>query len=461
MKIKLTVILLLLGISCLESQPWYWSISQLFYPRVGLSATVLDDSIFYSGGKGYGTFENLVEVYDLGDPSWSMIGLQSTPRWQTSAVSCNGKVFFAGGNNYPGSSSYKDVDVYDNDSKEWTVEYLSEPRSLIGTVAHMNKVFFAGGLHYGAGIFYDVVDIYNTETETWDTSIYLTEPKCAIGATAAGGKVFFAGGATAYGVVTNVVEVYHIDDEVWTYTSLSEHRAYVAAVAYENMVYFAGGTTCDEGSNVCDEGSNVVDIYNVEDPQWESPQTLSFPRVVRALKVKNALVFSGECDYIDENGVYWNANGVINIYYPEENVWDFSVPDLSPDRIWYACAAYDDRAYYAGGRTSATEFTDIINILKNDYQTGFHESKFTGLKIQVSPNPFYSNIHIDFYLQQPGEVHISIYDNSGKQVGIVVNEYQYKGNQQVMFNSEKLKPGIYFCALKTSMGIQTTKMIKL
>ncbi len=455
MKTKLTVILLLLWISCLEAQPWSWSTNNLSYAREGLSAAVLNDNIYYSGGRIYnwGAFSNITDIYNVTTNVWSTIELESTPRWFTSAVSCNGKVFIAGGNNYPDNDSYSDVDIYDSTTNAWTVESLSVPRNLMGTVAHMNKVFFAGGLHSGGGVFYDVVDIYNTETETWDT-IYLTVPKCAIGATAAGGKVFFAGGGTDYGVMTDVVEIYDIETSSWLDDIyLSEARSFIAAVAYGNMVYFAGGTAGGEGSD-------VVDVYNVEDAQWEPPQTLSFPRVVRALKVKDALVFSGECEYIS-NGQYVNANGMIDIYYPDDDVWDSLVPDLSPARIWYACAAYENKAYYAGGLTYGSEIMDTINILKYDYEIGFQETKFSGLEIQVFPNPFSSTIQIDFSLQRSSEVKLSIYDNYGKQVGIVVNEYLQQGNQQVMFNSEKLEPGIYLCVLKTNEGMQTKKIIKL
>ena len=48
-----------------------------------------------------------------------------------------------------------------------------------------------------------------------------------------------------------------------------------------------------------------------------------------------------------------------------------------------------------------------------------------------------------------------------KQVVVVVNEYQQQGNQEEIFNTEHLKPGIYFCTLKTDEEVQSAKMIKL
>jgi hypothetical protein len=43
----------------------------------------------------------------------------------------------------------------------------------------------------------------------------------------------------------------------------------------------------------------------------------------------------------------------------------------------------------------------------------------------------------------------------------LVNEVQQLGKQSVVFNTIGLKPGIYFCVLKTNEGVQSKKMIKL
>jgi len=43
----------------------------------------------------------------------------------------------------------------------------------------------------------------------------------------------------------------------------------------------------------------------------------------------------------------------------------------------------------------------------------------------------------------------------------LVNEFQQQGEQTVVFNSEGLKPGVYFCVLKTPQTIKTKKIIKL
>ncbi len=293
-----------------------------------------------------------------------MYGTLMNPKHQTdgitNAVSANGMVFFAGGNNYDPYnpwSFFSEIDVFTKETGEWTIDSLSAARQMMGTVAHGNKVFFAGGV--GLGIYYDVIDIYDTETKTWLPTEYLTIPRCLMGAVAACGKVFFAGGAMESTEVTDVVDIYDMETGEWTVEYLSVARAYIAAVAYEGLVYFAGGTYANN------TGSDVIDIYNCEDGTWEDTETLSEPRIVTAHNVYNALVFTGMFDYFNlENYGAYGANGTVDVYYPETGQWDYTVPDLNPARYYYADASYDNKIYYAGGSLGGGVKTDIINILE-------------------------------------------------------------------------------------------------
>jgi hypothetical protein len=230
---------------------------------------------------------------------------------------------------------------------------------------------------------------------------------------------------------------------------LSEGRASIAAITYGDKVYFAGGALPDNSS------SDVVDIYNVEEGTWEDPEILSSPRIVTALNIYNALVFTGHVEYIDLTGFVWpNATGVVDIYFPEAGNWGPSVPDLDPARVFYAHVAYNNRAYYAGGSQ-----TNLLSIL--DLETGFSDNIVHEKELHVYPNPFTTSIQINYNLQRSSNVEFAIYNSIGEQVEVLNKNYQQQGDQQITFNTEDLKPGVYFCALKTSNGIQTTKIIKL
>ena len=86
----------------------------------------------------------------------------------------------------------------------------------------------------------------------------------------------------------------------------------------------------------------------------------------------------------------------------------------------------------------------------------YFEDTFT-----ISPNPLKSSTLIQYTLHQNSTVTLKILDLSGRVVVIIINEFQRLGDQKVLFKGKGLKPGIYFCVLKTSEGIQTKKIIKL
>ena len=81
-------------------------------------------------------------------------------------------------------------------------------------------------------------------------------------------------------------------------------------------------------------------------------------------------------------------------------------------------------------------------------------------KIKTYPNPFSSCLTIEYELEQPGEVVLTIYDSIGQAVTTLVNEFQPQGGQQVEWNAESLLPGIYYCRLTSGNQVITQKILK-
>ncbi len=459
LKIPLVIGMLVTGLLCSKAQTWEWSESVLSYPRSGLSAAVANDTIFYSGGRidDNLNFSITVDVFDLGNGSWEIENPYGSARWQSSSVSANGFIFIAGGNNFPGNESYDDVDIYNIETGEWTLENLSEARVHLGVTAHANKVFFAGGFGYDAtsSFFYDVVDIYNTETGTWSTA-NLSSPRTLVAAAAAGNKVFFAGGADESWQVTDVVDIYDIETGEWTEETLSAPRAGIGAVAYENKVYFAGGTFSDNTS------SAAIDVYDVENSAWDEPLSLSGPRIVTALKVYDALVFTGVCDFIDFSLGFWaGENGRIDVYYPENGEMD-TVQALNPARVFYAYGAYDKKVYFAGGLANEEVF-DIINILEYTpaVPSGILEDSKYEMEFQIHPNPIQSKAQVAYHLQNSRHINITVYTNTGQAIKVLSNGFSPQGDNRLLFNAASLNPGVYYIVLKTNQSAYTKKIIKL
>ncbi len=79
----------------------------------------------------------------------------------------------------------------------------------------------------------------------------------------------------------------------------------------------------------------------------------------------------------------------------------------------------------------------------------------------ISPNPLESTTLIEYTLKNNSPVTLKILDLSGREMTTLVNEVQQQGEQKVVFNTNGLPAGIYFCVIKTNQGIQTIKLIKL
>jgi len=84
---------------------------------------------------------------------------------------------------------------------------------------------------------------------------------------------------------------------------------------------------------------------------------------------------------------------------------------------------------------------------------------------QNFPNPFNPSTVINYHIPVSGKVKLKVTDISGKEVALLVNEFQTKGDYKAEFNSDNnnisLSSGIYFYTLETAEFISTRKMILL
>mgnify|MGYP006295594939 CR=1 FL=1 len=79
----------------------------------------------------------------------------------------------------------------------------------------------------------------------------------------------------------------------------------------------------------------------------------------------------------------------------------------------------------------------------------------------IYPNPVDEVLVVRYDLPQNSLVSITIRDLSGRLISTLVNEGQQPGAQMLFYETAALKPGVYFCTLKTAEGVQTKKIIKL
>ncbi|MFO7978428.1 MAG: T9SS type A sorting domain-containing protein, partial [Bacteroidales bacterium] len=79
--------------------------------------------------------------------------------------------------------------------------------------------------------------------------------------------------------------------------------------------------------------------------------------------------------------------------------------------------------------------------------------------MQNVPNPFSGNTRIDYLLNAPGPVMITIHDQRGILVNTLVDATLESGRHSVLFHSRELPAGVYFYRMKTARQIITKRMM--
>lgn len=85
------------------------------------------------------------------------------------------------------------------------------------------------------------------------------------------------------------------------------------------------------------------------------------------------------------------------------------------------------------------------------------------IKFGSSPNPFKSKTTINYYIEKPSHVKISVYDFSGRLIKKLTDELQLSGFYSVIFNTTDIrnKGNSFLCKLETGYGSSTIKLIRL
>lgn len=81
--------------------------------------------------------------------------------------------------------------------------------------------------------------------------------------------------------------------------------------------------------------------------------------------------------------------------------------------------------------------------------------------MQNYPNPFNPTTKIDFEIPRDGNVMMTVYDNSGKLVSTIVNEFKSAGYYTVQFTPTNLSSGVYFYKLESNGFTKIMKMTLL
>ncbi len=108
---------------------------------------------------------------------------------------------------------------------------------------------------------------------------------------------------------------------------------------------------------------------------------------------------------------------------------------------------------FSGSDVIVIKYADITGITsQSQIPEGF------SLK-QNYPNPFNPNTKIEFSIAMASFVKMAVYDVTGKEVEVLVNENMNAGTFEVDFNASKLTSGVYFCKITAGAFTDVKKMI--
>ncbi|UCC79673.1 MAG: T9SS type A sorting domain-containing protein [Candidatus Zixiibacteriota bacterium] len=184
-----------------------------------------------------------------------------------------------------------------------------------------------------------------------------------------------------------------------------------------------------------------------------------------------------------------------NFHYP----WQFNFypplwfPDYSAQSLWFTADNPPDSVGHFADFTirmalDASYINDTLEIMNVNVQfsdsTGYilllYEFQISPIVIdditaidgdpgepdkiaisRVYPNPFNSSATIEFSLNRPRWVTLTVYDLLGREIGTLIDEYKQVGIHSVVFDAPTLSSGVYFLRLQAGNEFKIKRMVLL
>lgn len=177
---------------------------------------------------------------------------------------------------------------------------------------------------------------------------------------------------------------------------------------------------------------------------------------------------------------------IANIGTPYDTIWA-EVVDVFNGYLFGELRTIKEITYWTGlsdfskyfcddfGELSEVNYLGVVSRLKGCYIDGvaYGDTSFVVVSVtdvsfpsefnlsQNYPNPFNPSTNIEYAINYPGKVNLTVYDVLGRKVTTLVNEYQSTGTYQVQFSvkDNQLSSGIYLYRLTINNTTRTKKMI--
>ncbi len=223
-------------------------------------------------------------------------------------------------------------------------------------------------------------------------------------------------------------------------------------------------------------GGQYCNIYAVEyiDGQYQEPQILG-DHVNSSYMDINAFIDPDE-EYLIFSSARPEGYGISDLYisfWLENDTWseaiNFGSPIntlfeegsayVSPDKqfLFFNSTRNGDRNPYWVSTSVIDSLRQVVVSIK---ETGHLD--YPDIFIENHPNPFHDMTKFIYTLMDPDHVTLIIYDNYGRIIKTLINEYQLSGIHSVNFYRRNLNEGLYFYTIQIGNTLsESNKMIIL
>jgi len=267
-------------------------------------------------------------------------------------------------------------------------------------------------------------------------------------------------------------------------TSSSKRKKAFDANAPNNMHIFQSGNKIDSDLDAIRDGTNTgwsmfSDTWVSHEEEFAMPfiETSSADQAYKQV-LRQAGAFYWNRDSVDQRIIEDVRNGTGEIIDSQNQVGGYpKIPiltrpdnwDIDQDGMpnWWedengldADNALDrNEDSDSNGYTNLEEYLnniDKLSYVKNDDAAIINVYR---LELKNYPNPFNPTTTIEFTLNKPTVVEVSVFDIQGRTIAHLLQEKRVAGKQSIDFHAHNLRSGLYFYKVKTDEGIEIGKML--
>ena len=149
---------------------------------------------------------------------------------------------------------------------------------------------------------------------------------------------------------------------------------------------------------------------------------------------------------------------ISNPTVPTEVAWYDTYPTADVNNYYGCWGVY----VFPSGKIIGSDTQTGLYVIKTTFPiTGIENKNNIPDRFELKqnyPNPFNPSTTIEYSLSKNTYVTIKVFDEIGRQVGVLVDGYEFAGAHKVNYDASRLASGIYFYSMQTDGFYETKKM---